>query len=104
LNRESKGAGVNDVPGARQSRDLARPQARIPVRVTKKHLALRGVFLLNRESKGAGVNDVPGARQSRDLARPQARIPVRVGHQLVKCFCFLSKRRINIAQGNARKS
>ena len=25
---------MNDVPGARQSRDLARPQARSPVRVT----------------------------------------------------------------------
>ena len=35
--RESKGAGVNDVPVARQSRDLARLQARIPVRVTRKH-------------------------------------------------------------------
>ena len=32
--RESKGAGVNDVSVTRQSRDLARPQARIPVRVT----------------------------------------------------------------------
>ena len=32
--RDSKGAGVNEVPGARQSRDLARPQARSPVRVT----------------------------------------------------------------------
>ena len=35
LRRESKGAGVNDMPVACQSRDLARPQARIPVRVTK---------------------------------------------------------------------
>ena len=40
--RESKGAGVNDVPVARQSRDLARPQARIPVRVTKKHSSPNG--------------------------------------------------------------
>ena len=32
--RDSKGAAVNDVPGARQSRDPARPQARSPVRVT----------------------------------------------------------------------
>ena len=32
--RDSKGAGVNDVPAARQSRDPARPQARNPVRVT----------------------------------------------------------------------
>ena len=32
--RDSKGAVVNDVPGARQSRDPARPQARSPVRVT----------------------------------------------------------------------
>ena len=34
--RESKGAVVNDMPVACQSRDPARPQARIPVRVTKK--------------------------------------------------------------------
>ena len=40
--RESKGAVVNDMPGACQSRDPARPQARIPVRVTKtKQLTFR---------------------------------------------------------------
>ena len=32
---DSKGAGVNGVPGARQSRAPARPQAGSPVRVTK---------------------------------------------------------------------
>ena len=35
LPRESKGAVVNDMPAACQSRAPARPQARIPVRVTK---------------------------------------------------------------------
>ena len=40
--RESKGAVVNDMSGACQSRDPARPQARIPVRVTKtKQLTFR---------------------------------------------------------------
>ena len=40
--RESKGAVVNDMPGACKSRDPARPQARIPVRVTKtKQLTFR---------------------------------------------------------------
>ncbi len=40
--RESKGAVVNDMPGACQSRDPSRPQARIPVRVTKtKQLTFR---------------------------------------------------------------
>ena len=64
LRRESKGAGVNDMPVACQSRDLARPQARIPVRVTtssqasyrlrrffmlsiKNHLALTALLLLS---------------------------------------------------------
>ena len=47
--RESKGAGVNDVSVTRQSRDLARPQARIPVRVTTSSQAsyrLRRLFML----------------------------------------------------------
>ena len=34
LPRESKGAGVNDVSVTRQSRDMAHPKARIPVRIT----------------------------------------------------------------------
>ena len=38
LPRDSKGAEVNGVPGARQSRAPARPQAGSPVRVTKKEL------------------------------------------------------------------
>ena len=38
--RDEKGAGVNDVPVARQSRDLARPQAGSPVRVTTSEQAL----------------------------------------------------------------
>ena len=37
--RDEKGAGVNDVPVARQSRDPARPQAGSPVRVTKNRQA-----------------------------------------------------------------
>ena len=46
LSRESKGAVVNDMPVACQSRDPARPQARIPVRVTKnKKLCHRQSFL-----------------------------------------------------------
>ena len=46
--RDEKGAGVNDVPVARQSRDLARPQAGSPVRVTKNRQASEGAcrFLL----------------------------------------------------------
>ena len=36
LRRDSKGAGVNDLPVAGQSRAPARPQAGSPVRVTKK--------------------------------------------------------------------
>ena len=80
--RDSKGAGVNDVPVARQSRDPARPQARSPVRVTKTDQSTEGGLICfahsPRDSKGAGVNDVPVARQSRDPARPQARSPVRV--------------------------
>ena len=46
--RDEKGAGVNDVPVARQSRDPARPQAGSPVRVTKNRQASEGAcrFLL----------------------------------------------------------
>ena len=51
LRRESKGAGVNDMPVACQSRDLARPQARLPVRVTKKARAHRMVGLRFLQSK-----------------------------------------------------
>ena len=44
--RESKGAVVNDMPGACQSRDPARPQARIPIRVKKKSIdQVDGLFL-----------------------------------------------------------
>ena len=44
--RESKGAVVNDMPGACQSRDPARPQARIPVWVKKKSIdQVDGLFL-----------------------------------------------------------
>ena len=44
--RDEKGAGVNDVPVARQSRDLARPQAGSPVRVTKNRQASEGACRL----------------------------------------------------------
>ena len=49
LPRESKGAVVNDMPVACQSRAPARPQARIPVRVTTSSQAsyrLRRLFML----------------------------------------------------------
>ena len=45
LDWDSKGAGVNDVPGARQSRAPARPQAGSPVRVTKKERIRSGFSL-----------------------------------------------------------
>ena len=47
LPRDSKGAGVNDMPVACQSRAPARPQAGSPVRVTKKgtpHLVVGSSF------------------------------------------------------------
>ena len=45
LPRDSKGAEVNGVPGARQSRAPARPQAGSPVRVTKKERVRTGLSL-----------------------------------------------------------
>ena len=84
LPRDSKGAEVNGVPGARQSRAPARPQAGSPVRVTKNKQLTEGGLLvfdnsrLPRDSKGAGVNDMPVACQSRAPARPRAGSPVRV--------------------------
>ena len=61
LPRDSKGAEVNGVPGARQSRAPARPQAGSPVRVTKNKQLTEGGLLvfdnsrLPRDSKGAGA-------------------------------------------------
>ena len=74
---DSKGAGVNDMPVACQSRDPARPQAGESATLHQRKQATQKVacFLWNRpraDAKGAGVNDMPVACQSRGPARPQA--------------------------------
>ena len=83
--RGSKGAGVNDLPVAGQSRAPARPQAGSPVRVTKKQAPLRWSLFISLDAasitdpagdqrhplqnQGGGVQPVPaqlGAGQAAD--------------------------------------
>ena len=52
--RDSRGAGVNDMPVACQSRAQARPQAGSPVRVTKKERIRSGFSLFWCRAYGAG--------------------------------------------------
>ena len=77
LDWDSKGAGVNDVPGAHQSRAPARPQAGSPVRVTKTRRSHRKVrsfcFAFFRDSNPRALGKAPGAPCNPRWPAPQGR-------------------------------